>query len=81
MATQMIVRIDPLLKSKVNSLAKAEGKSVSEVVRELLENYVKDRDIGSYVDDLWQRIGNKLESQNIGHQDIYKAIKTARAKK
>ncbi len=56
MTTQMIVRIDPNLKSKVNNFAKAEGKNVSEVVRELLEDYVKSRDINSYVDDLWDRI-------------------------
>jgi predicted DNA-binding protein len=55
MPTQMIVRIDPELKTKVNNLAKAEGKSISEVVRELLEDYVKDRDIGLYIDDLWKR--------------------------
>ena len=41
----MIVRINPDLKTKVNNLEKAEGKSVSEVVRELLEDYVKNRDI------------------------------------
>jgi hypothetical protein len=35
MTTQMIVRIDPKLKTKVSNLAKAEGKRVSEVVREL----------------------------------------------
>lgn len=81
MSTQMIVRIDPLLKSKVTSLAKAEGKSVSVVVRELLEDYVKNRDIGSYIDDLWQRIGNKLESQKIGPNDINHVIKEVRAKK
>jgi predicted HicB family RNase H-like nuclease len=33
MATQMIVRVDPELKTKVNNLAKADGKSISEVVR------------------------------------------------
>ena len=81
MSTQMIVRIDPQLKNKVNTLAKAEGKSVSEVVRELLEDYVKNRDIGLYIDDLWQRIGDKLTSQNIGPQEIRRAIKEARAKK
>ena len=52
MATQMIVRIDPDLKAKVNNFAKIEGKSVSEVVRELLEEYVKNRDIDSYIDSL-----------------------------
>ena len=77
----MIVRIDPELKTKVNNLAKAEGKSVSEVVRELLEDYVKNRDIGLYIDDLWQRIGNKLISRKLGPQEIQRAIQEVRAKK
>ena len=81
MTTQMIVRINPELKNKVNSLAKAEGKSVSEVVRELLEDYVKNRDIGLYIDDLWQRIGDKLVSRKIGPKEIRRAIQEVRAKK
>jgi predicted DNA-binding protein len=74
----MIVRIDPNLKDKVNNLAKAEGKSVSEVVRELLEEYVKNRDIGQYVDDLWERIGSKLTSRGIGPEEIQKVIQKVR---
>ena len=81
MTTQMIVRVNPDLKNKVNTLAKAEGKSVSEVVRELLEDYVKNRDIGLYVDDLWQRIGDKLTSRKIGPKEIQRAIQEVRAKK
>lgn len=81
MSTQMIVRINPELKNKVNTLAKAEGKSVSEVVRELLEEYVKNRDIGLYIDDLWQRIGDKLITRKIGHKEIQRAIREVRAKK
>ena len=81
MTTQMIVRIDPELKNKVNSIAKTEGKSVSEVVRELLEDYVKNRDIGLYIDDLWQRIGDKLISRKIGPKEIQRAIQEVRAKK
>lgn len=77
----MIVRINPELKNKVNNLAKAEGKSVSEVVRELLEDYVKNRDIGLYIDDLWQRIGDKLTSRKVGPQEIQHAIQEVRAKK
>lgn len=77
----MIVRINPELKNKVNTLAKAEGKSVSEVVRELLEEYVKNRDIGLYIDDLWQRIGDKLITRKIGHKEIQRAIREVRAKK
>ena len=81
MTTQMIVRVDPHLKTKVNNFAKAEGKSVSEVVRELLEDYVKNRDIGSYIDDLWERIGSKLSSNGIGLKEIKRAIRDVRAKK
>jgi predicted DNA-binding protein len=81
MTTQMIVRINPELKNKVNRLAKAEGKSVSEVVRELLEDYVKNRDIGLYIDDLWQRIGDKLISRKIGPKEIQRVIQEVRARK
>jgi predicted CopG family antitoxin len=77
----MIVRIKPELKTKVNNLAKAEGKSVSEVVRELLEDYVRNRDIGLYVDDLWHRIGGKLTSRGIRTKEIQRAIQEVRTKK
>ena len=81
MTIQMIVRIDHALKTKVNNLAKAEGKSVSEVVRGLLEDYVKNRDIGLCVDDLWQRIGDRLKSRKVGPKEIKSAIRQVRAKK
>lgn len=77
----MIVRINSELKNKVNTLAKVEGKSISEVVRELLEEYVKNRDVGLYIDDLWQSIGNKLAARKIGTKEIQRAIREVRAKK
>ncbi len=40
MSVQMIVRIDTGVKKKVDALAKAEGKTSSKVIRELLEEYV-----------------------------------------
>lgn len=80
MATQMIVRIDPELKNKVSRIALSEGKNVSVIVRELLENYIKDRDISSYIDDLWMRTGTKLKAQGVTLNDIDSAIKDVRAK-
>ena len=80
MTTQMIVRVDPDLKAKVNSFAKIEGKSVSEVVRELLEEYVKNRDIDSYINNLWERIGGKLALRGIGPQDVKRVIRDVRTK-
>lgn len=81
MTTQMIVRLDPELKARVNNLAKAEGKSVSEVVRELIEGYVRDRDISSYIDNLWERVGDKLAARRIKPQVVQRVIREARAKK
>ena len=81
MATQMIVRVDPDLKAKVSSLAKSEGKNVSEIVRELLESYVRNRDIGSYIDDLWERVGTKLISKGIKPEGIQSVIQDVRGNK
>ncbi len=81
MNSQMIVRISPELKDKVNTFARAEGKNVSEVVRELLEEYVRNRDIGTYIDELWGRIGANLASRGVKSKDIQRVIREVRAKK
>jgi hypothetical protein len=80
MTEQMIVRVDSELKAKVNKFAKGEGKNVSEVVRELLEDYVKSRDINSYMDDLWSRVGGKLASKGFKAGDINRVIASSRKK-
>lgn len=79
MTEQMIIRIDSELKTKVSRLAKAEGKSVSEMVRRLLEEYVRDRDISGYIDDLWNRIGHKLASKGATPADVQPAVKSVRS--
>ena len=81
MSTQMIFRIEPDLKNKVNRFAKAEGKTTSEVVRELLEDYVRSRDIGAYIDDLWDRIGKKLKTKRVGPDEIQRIIQEVRGRK
>jgi predicted transcriptional regulator len=77
----MIVRIDPVLKTRVNNLARAEGKNVSEVVRELLEEYVSNRDIESYIDGLWDRIGGKLTEAGAGPEAVNRIIRDVRGKR
>jgi predicted DNA-binding protein len=81
MSKQMIIRIDPVLKSRVENYARAEGKNVSMVVRELLEDYIVDRDISGYIDDLWNRIGIKIREQDISADDIDAIIKQTRTQK
>jgi predicted transcriptional regulator len=74
MSTQMIIRIDPVLKDKVSRFARAEGKTTSDVVRELLEEYISSRDIAAYVDGLWEKIGARLVSQGVTADRISEAI-------
>jgi predicted DNA-binding protein len=78
MTTQMIIRLDPDLKDRFNKLVRVEGKTSSQMVRELIEDYIKERDIGTYVDDLWGRIGGKLRSKGARQRDIDKTIKEVR---
>lgn len=80
MTTQMIIRVETDLKEKVNKLAKSEGKNLSEVVRELLVNYTKERDMGNYIDDLWNSIGKKISMTNIEESDIEEVIRQVRSK-
>ena len=74
----MIIRIDPEVKVKLSKLARMEGKTTSQMVRELIEGYIKERDIGVYIDDLWGRIGGKLKSKGVEQRDVNKAIREAR---
>ncbi len=80
MATQLIIRVEPSLKNKVSQLARAEGKNLSELVRELLVQYTKERDMSAYIDNLWERIGNDLTQGNITEADIEEAIRQVRSK-
>jgi len=81
MSTQMIIRIEPELKQKVSSLAKAEGRSTSEIVRGLLKDYVRNRDIGAYIDGLWDRMGTKLSSRGVSPGQIERVIQEVRSRK
>lgn len=80
MTTQMIIRIDDEVKNRLNRLARNEGKTTSEMVRGLIEERIKERDIGAYIDDLWGRIGRKLKSKGVTPSTINKAIKASRNK-
>jgi len=76
--TQMIIRINPELKEKLSKIARMEGKATSEVIRELIKTYIKERDIETYIDDLWNRVGKKLRSKGTKLEEVEKAIAEAR---
>ena len=78
MSTQMIISIEPELKDKVSRFARAEGKTTSDVVRELIEEYIASRDIAAYVNNLWERIGGRLSAQGVTAERIPGAIREIR---
>ena len=79
MTTQMIIRLDSEIKNKLARLAQAEGKNTSQVVREIIEEYIQNRDVGAYIDALWDRVGKKLRARNVGMREVNRAIHTSRA--
>ncbi|MEK6531337.1 MAG: ribbon-helix-helix protein, CopG family [Deltaproteobacteria bacterium] len=78
MPAQMIIRMNPELKDKLNKLARTEGKTTSQMVRGLIEDYIKEHDISSYIDNLWGRVGKKLTSKGVTSAGISMAIKDVR---
>lgn len=81
MAEQLLIRMDPELKRKLARLATREGKTSTQVVRDLIEDYVKKRDVASYIDALWERIGQRLNSAGVTAGDVAKAVREVRKAK
>ncbi len=81
MTTQLLVKVEDSLKEMLAKLARAEGKNSSQVVRELIETYVRDRDIGAYVDALWGRVGGGMKARKLKPADVPRAIRAVRRRK
>ena len=80
MAKQMVIRIDDETKERFQRVSRMEGKSASEKLRELIENYVRKADISLVVDDLWERIGAKAKEKGVGEKDVERIIRETRAR-
>jgi predicted DNA-binding protein len=78
MTTQIIIRIDPHKREQLKKLSKAEGKATSEVIRELIDNFIKDHDMDGYIDDLWKRTGTLLTKKGLSLKDVNRVIKESR---
>jgi predicted DNA-binding protein len=76
---QLVIRIDSKTKEKFYELARMEGKSASEKVREMVETYIRTMDIGPVVDDLWERVGTKMKEKGVDESDVGKAVRDVRA--
>jgi predicted transcriptional regulator len=75
---QLTVRIDDDLKNHLQALARREGKSTSDVVRSLVQRYVRDRDRGAALQALWERMQQRAEASGSGPDDVEAAIASVR---
>ena len=80
MKKQLIIRIDEELKNKFSKIARIEGKTASEKVRELVSTYTTENDFAAVVDSLWDRISDKIGSSGFKQEDIDRKIKEARSR-
>ena len=80
MATQLVIRIDPEVKEKLMKLARVEGKTASDKVREMVNEYVAQSDLSAIVDDLWVRISNKMRKRGVTARDVDRTIAQVRRK-
>jgi predicted transcriptional regulator len=75
---QLTVRIDDDLKDHLQTLARREGKSTSDVVRGLVQRYVQDRDRGAALRALWNQMERSAEEAGTGPKDVEEAIRAVR---
>ena len=78
MSDQLMIRMDPELKKQLDRLSRSEGKTTSGMVRELIRDYIKERDVAAYIDGLWGRIGKKLGARGVNSARVAKAIAETR---
>ena len=81
MEAQLLIRLDQETRDALQKIARSEQRNVSDIMRQLVLDYIKDRDMTSYIDDLWARMGNKMKLHNIDNKRIHKAIQEVRKSK
>lgn len=81
MTEQLLIRVAPELKRKLAQAAMLEGKTSTQAVRDLIEDYVRQRDMPSYIASLWGRIGAGLEAAGATPGDVAKAVRAVRKAK
>ncbi len=80
MDEKLIIRIDKNLKDDFGKLARIEGKTTSDKVRELMADFISENDFSKIVDDLWARISEKIAGKGFTEKNINDVIKDVRNK-
>lgn len=75
---QLTVRIDDDLKDRLNTIARHEGRTTSDVVRGLVKQYIQDRDRSTFLENLWERMRDNAEAEGMSRADVDRIIDEVR---
>ena len=76
-----MVRIDKDVKERSTRLVRMEGKSLSEKIREMVDEYVEENDFAAAVDSVWERVSQKIKRKGYAEEDVERVIGEVRASK
>jgi len=77
MAAQVLFRLDEETRKRFDRIARREGKSRSEKIRELIAGYVEEKDVGRAIEEVWEEAGSYLRARH-SVRDVAKAVREVR---
>lgn len=78
MEEQLFVRIDKETKAAFMELARQEGKTASEVIRQMVDQYIKERDMSVYLSRLMDRMSERVQGRGYDQGDVERVIDEVR---
>jgi len=70
--------MDDEKKDRFDRMARRSGKSSSEVIRELVDDYIQRNDMRSYLKTAMDEIGHEMKRKGVTQPEINKAVKEVR---
>ena len=74
MRAQLIIRLDHATKEQFTRIARQEGKTASEKIRELLNTYIRNSDLSLLVDDIWANMGKRMRQDGVTEDEVNRVI-------
>ncbi|HEY6171486.1 MAG TPA: ribbon-helix-helix protein, CopG family [Candidatus Kapabacteria bacterium] len=81
MNTSILIRVDKEKKERFERMARRRGKTTSEVVRELMDEYIQKYDMKGYLSEVMKEIGDGLRRDGYTVDDVDKVIKEYKKEK
>jgi hypothetical protein len=78
MDSQLIIRLDKLKKEQFERVVRKRGKTVSEVIREFIDDYISRHDMTGYLGKLMDEIGEGLKRDGFTADDVERTIREVR---